>query len=143
MIPDVVQKLRQIFSLEVVLLLLWIPGVILVFSLIADRKIAGVVAGSVFLTLPLFNIYREKNKTAQDITRLTRVGLSAIFFLLSAMPIFLLRVFNWDKSLDEISVAGVITGRELHSFSNILYMLLIAGYLVANYIDTKNKNGAV
>lgn len=131
--------LAKIFTLEFVVLLLWIPCVIFIFKFIEDRKIAGLVAGAGFLLIPLFNIFRERKTKASTASRLARVTASGLFFLLSAMPIFLYRVFNWDKNLEEISILGVITGRQLHSFSNILFVMMIVIYFVTNLVDARKS----
>ena len=129
--------LSKVFTLEFIVLLLWIPCVIFIFKFIQDRKIAGLVAGAGFLAIPLFNIYRERKSSAETSSRLTRVAASGLFFLLSAMPIFLYRVFNWDKNLEEISIFGLMTGRQLHSFSNILFVAMILVYFVTNILDAR------
>ena len=129
--------LSKVFTLEFIVLLIWIPCVIFIFKFIQDRKIAGLVAGAGFLAIPLFNIYRERKSTAETSSRLTRVAASGLFFLLSAMPIFLYRVFNWDKNLEEISIFGLMTGRQLHSFSNILFVAMILVYFVTNILDAR------
>lgn len=129
--------LAKVFTLEFLLLLLWIPCVIFIFKYVQDRKLAGLVAGAGFLVLPIFNIYRERKSTASGVSRLTRVTASGLFFLLSAMPIFLFRVFNWEKRLEEISIFGIMSGRQLHSFSNILFVAMILVYFVTNIIDAR------
>ncbi|AZZ35887.1 hypothetical protein CIK05_03450 [Bdellovibrio sp. qaytius] len=129
--------LKQIFTLELLVLLLWVPCVIIIFKFIQDRKIAGLVAGTGFLFIPLFNIFRERLSLANSSSRLARVFASGVFFLLSAMPIFLFRIFNWDKSLEEISIFGILSGRQLHSLSNILFVGMILVYLITNIVDAK------
>ncbi len=129
--------LKQVFTIELLVLLLWIPCVIFIFKFIQDRKIAGLVAGAGFLLIPVFNIFRERKSTASSSSRLARVFASGAFFLLSAMPIFLFRVFNWEKSLEEISIFGALSGRELHSLSNILFVVMIAVYFLTNILDAK------
>lgn len=130
----------KIFTLEFVLLLVWIPCVIFIFKIIEDRKVAGLVAGAGFLGLPIFNITREIKKTTSKMPKLSRVVVSAIFLLVSALPIFLYRVFNWDKNLEDISILGVLTGRQLHSYSNILFMAMILVYFITNILEAKNQN---
>lgn len=143
MISDKFQKigwlhtLSKIFTLEFLVLLLWIPCVIFIFKFIQDRKIAGLVAGTGFLAIPIFNMYRERKSQVSTASRLSRVAASGLFFLLSAMPIFISRVFNWDKNLEEISIFGVMTGRQLHSFSNILFVAMILVYFVTNILDAR------
>jgi len=129
--------LKQVFTIELLVLLLWVPCVIFIFKFIQDRKIAGLVAGAGFLLIPVFNIFRERKSTSSSATRLARVFASGVFFLLSAMPIFLFRVFNWEKNLEEISILGMLSGRELHSLSNILFVAMIAVYFVTNILDAK------
>lgn len=129
--------LKQIFTIELLVLLVWIPCVIFIFATIQDRKIAGLVAGAGFLLIPVFNIFHERKSGASSSSRLSRVFASGAFFLLSAMPIFLFRVFNWEKSLEEISIFGILSGRELHSLSNILFIVMIVVYFVTNILDAK------
>lgn len=129
--------LKQVFTIELLVLLLWIPCVIFIFKFIQDRKIAGLVAGAGFLLIPVINIFRERKSTASLASRLGRVFASGVFFILSAMPIFLFRVFNWEKSLEEISIFGMLSGRELHSLSNILFVVMVAVYFVTNILDAK------
>lgn len=131
--------IAKIFTLEFLILLLWIPCVIFIFKFIEDRKTAGLVAGAGFLALPLFNIFRETKSKASTASRLARVIASGLFFLLSAMPIFLYRVLNWDKNLEEISILGIMTGRQLHSFSNILFVTMILVYLATNIVELKKS----
>lgn len=131
--------LTKVFTLELLVLLLWIPCVIFIFKFIQDRKIAGLVAGAGFLAIPLFNIYRERRSVAPESSRLARVAACGVFFLLSAMPIFLYRVFNWEKNLEEISILGIMTGRQLHSFSNILFIAMIIVYFLTNILDVRKK----
>lgn len=130
--------LKNIFTIELVILLLWIPCVIIIFRFIQNRKIAGLVAGTGFLLIPIFNLYREReylNLHSHTSSRLVRVFASAVFFLLSAMPIFLFRVFNWEQSLEEISIFGILSGRQLHSLSNFLFVGMILIYLITNIGD--------
>ena len=131
--------LKQSFTIELLILLLWIPCVIFIFKFIQDRKIAGLVAGAGFLFIPVFNIYRERLSKTPAVTRLVRVSASGIFFLLSAMPIFLFRIFNWDKSLEDISIFGILSGRQLHSLSNILFVGMILVYFVTNIVDAYHR----
>ena len=129
--------LKQIFTVEFLILLLWIPCVIFIFKFIDDRKIAGLVAGTGFLFIPVINIFRERlNRNAHPSSRLARVFASGAFFLLSALPIFLFRVFNWEKNLEDISIFGILSGRQLHSLSNIIFVGMVLVYFVTNIIDT-------
>lgn len=138
--------LKNVFKVELMILLLWIPCVIIIFKFIQDRKIAGLVAGAGFLFIPIFNVYRERlNLHSNTSSRLARVFASGVFFLISAMPIFLFRVFNWEQSLEEISIFGILSGRQLHSLSNFLFVGMILIYLITNIGDVikAKKNGAV
>ena len=129
--------LKQIFTVEFLILLLWIPCVIFIFKFIDDRKIAGLVAGTGFLFIPVINIFRERlHRNAHPSSRLARVFASGAFFLLSALPIFLFRVFNWEKNLEDISIFGILSGRQLHSLSNIIFVGMVLVYFVTNIIDT-------
>jgi hypothetical protein len=145
MFSENVQKIRRsIFTLPFFLLLIWIPCVIFIFATITDRRVAGLVAGIGFIFIPLFNIFNECRSKVFSKLSISRITVSVLFVSVSALPIFLFRVFNWEKSLEEISIFGLITGRDLHHLSNKLYIVMLSVYLLTNIIQmTKNKNGAV
>lgn len=130
------KSLKIVFSIELLVLLVWIPCVIFIFKFIQDRKIAGLVAGAGFMLIPIFNIFREKYSKFSRTSRMSRVIASSLFLLLSAMPIFFYRILNWDKNLEEISIFGLLTGRQLHSMSNVLFLMMLLVYLVSNLLDS-------
>jgi len=105
----------------IVVLLLWIPVVGLLFATIPEKKVASVVAGTGFLILPLLVLFAEFTKVEKS---KVVIFFTTVFFLFSALPIFLLRVLNWSRDFSELSLLGV-PADFLHRSANILYLLMV------------------
>ncbi len=108
--------------------------VILFFKFIPERKWAALCAGTLFLTGPLFVLITEF-KVQLLFKSFSTYG--ALFFLgLSAIPIFFLRITNWDQAFESLSLFG-FSGPELHHISNYLFyfmlMTFVADSMLANY----------
>jgi hypothetical protein len=109
--------------------LLVIVGVTLIFKLAEDRQIAATEAGTLFVLLPLLLGFKER-KVAGFRRKSFYVGL-AQFWLLFALPIFLLRILNWNVPFAELSVLG-IPGETMHRYSSSSYMIMM-GFTIWNY----------
>lgn len=131
--------LTYVFSIDFLILLLWIPCVIFIFKFIEDRRFAGFIAGVGFLLIPIMNIYRELKGSTPTTFKTVKVFASATFLLLSALPIFMLRLLNWNKNLEDISILNMITGRELHLASNFLYIAMLIVIFISNCLVYKNR----
>lgn len=109
------------------------------FKVIPERKIAALSAGALFLLTPLVVLFFEYQAKAL-MKRMSSYG-AAIFLLLSAIPIFYLRVANWSDDFTSLSLAG-ITGPELHQLSNKIFMLMLVCFLVDAFREQMKKQKA-
>jgi hypothetical protein len=107
-----------------------IIGVVFIFKLNSDVKLASVQAGTLFVLLPLVLGALEYKKS-----KLTRVsfyfGLLQ-FWIFFALPILGLRLMNWEVPFNELSFMGV-PGATLHQYANHSYMVMMA-LTLWNYI---------
>lgn len=120
-----------------VALLLWIPVVGLLFATIPEKKVASVVAGSGFLILPLLILFAEffaKEEKSKIV-----IFFTTVFFLFSALPIFLLRVLNWSQDFSELSIIG-IPAEFMHRTANFLYLLMVIAVGIEIYRERKAKS---
>lgn len=109
------------YSYQFLILILWVVGVGLLFKFSPDRQVAGAMAGIVFIGIPLVLLASELRRSPKHMYQVVTVS---VFLLLSALPIFLLRVLNWGTDFNELSLLGV-TGPQLHKLSNVLYIAMI------------------
>jgi hypothetical protein len=108
------------YKFQLICFIVWIFVVILLFKFISERQVAAAIAGSGFIILPTFCLMQELR------TRRNRVylGTLIIFLVFSALPIFLLRIFNWGVDFNTLSLFGV-EAQTMHKYSNYLYMLMV------------------
>lgn len=108
------------YKKQIGLLVLWVIAVIFIFKIISDKQMAALLAGIGFLLLPSLFLYfefkNEKNKI--------HVAALLLFLFCSAIPIFLLRIFNWGVDFKSLNLLGIPAGA-LHLSSNFLYILVI------------------
>lgn len=101
--------------------------VMAIFRLIADRNLAGAVAGSVFFFSTLAVLLTEW----MQVRRPTWAFYGAIgFFVLSVLPILFLRAATWGQPFNE-AVAFGISGQFLHQTSSWIYF----GFLIAIFVS--------
>lgn len=112
--------------------LLTIPAVIIIFKLIADRKIAALVAACFFIIIPAVALWK--------ITDTSKIFTAAHwqFLVLFALPIFILRITHWSQEFDTIEFMGVAAA-SLHKYSNISFGVMLAGAALELYRTTANK----
>lgn len=110
---------------QIILLIVWIIVVMLLFRLIPDRQMAATFAGAGFILLPVVFLISEL-KNARHGLHLFTLG---FFLVVSAFPIFGLRILNWGVEFDSLSIIG-IQAHFLHKISSYIYMLIVlsAGY---------------
>lgn len=109
------------YSYQLLILILWVVGVGLLFKFSPDRQVAGAIAGLFFIGIPLVLLVSELRQAHKHWYQLVTVG---VFLIVSALPIFLLRVLNWGTEFNDLSLLG-ITGPQLHKLSNVLYIAMI------------------
>ncbi|MBX3018930.1 MAG: hypothetical protein KF767_13675 [Bdellovibrionaceae bacterium] len=112
---------------------------IFIFKIIEDRKVAGVVAGALFLEIGLLTMFLEW-KWGRKWGSLA-FWAAAIFFLGSAVPVMGLRLTHWEMAFDDIQWLGV-TGRQLHQMGNGTYMAMLLMAVVEGLRDRWALRGA-
>ena len=116
-----------------------LPIIILIFKFIEDRKTAALLAGSLFILICVGTFWWEGRERKFQAKFFWVGGLQ--FFILFAVPIFLLRLTHWDLPFGEIAV-GPIRAADLHMLSNKSYMLWMLTTVFESYrsvLRTKNK----
>jgi hypothetical protein len=102
-----------------VIQLLIVFTVIKIFQLVEDRKVAAMIAASLFLSFPLWVFISELR-----FKRYVYWGHFQFFFLF-ALPIFLSRIMYWDQDFQNIRAFGVIPASLIHKYSNYSYILMM------------------
>jgi predicted ferric reductase len=121
-------RYRNYLSLEAAVIVL----VILCFKLIPDKQTASVITSLLFLGSSLGILYWE-SKFAGYLRRPSFWGVIT-FLVLSAIPVFGLRLVYWDLPFEQIEVAG-FTGPQLHQFSNIVFLVMLVAFFVDSYTE--------
>ncbi|MFZ3231925.1 MAG: hypothetical protein WA160_17085 [Pseudobdellovibrio sp.] len=129
---------KLVYRTELAFVMIWIPIVILIFQLIPEKRIASVFAGIGFIFLPLAFIAFEFSKIKTGRTSLVHLGISIEFLFLSSLPIFLLRVMNWNSEFNNLELFGV-SANSFHRFSNLNYMILIVSTSYMAFKELRNE----
>ncbi len=117
-------------------MLSWIFVVMLLFRIIPDKKVASVVAGFGFVMIPVLVFMQQWQQLKREIFILIP---TLVFFVFSALPIFLLRILNWDREFKDLSVMGV-SSDFLHRSSNVLFIVMVVAVGFAVYRGRKQNN---
>lgn len=119
-----VHEMRQKrFLTYLVVQALVIVGVVLLFKIITDVKVASTLAGLLFVGLPVaLGIYEWKR---EGFAHQSFFGGLLQFWVLFALPILGLRLLNWDHAFGDLSFLGV-PGPVLHKYANHSYLLMMA-----------------
>lgn len=112
---------RFLFYLLVQILV--IVAVVLIFKYNSDVKIAATLAGALFVLMPVILTSIETRWTGFQ-KKIWFFGMLQ-FWVLFAVPILSLRVFNWEADFETLSFWGV-PGPALHYWANKSYMLMMA-----------------
>lgn len=120
-------------------LLVWMFLVILFFKYIPSKEIASVVAGVGFVTWPTLFLIYEWNQRPKNKVYILSLG---VFLNLCALPIFLLRIFNWGDEFASLSLLG-IPASKLHSISNFLFLAMMVVALVSYFKEKKSEKGPI
>lgn len=124
------------YLVQAAILTVWAVIVIFLFKFIEARKVAAAIAGLGFVVLPSIFLFLELLK--MQVQKL-HVASLIIFLVLSAFPIFSLRLYYWSEDFSSLSVFGVST-TVMHNLSNKLYVLLLGSAIYHAY---KNKKADV
>lgn len=123
-------RLKKFVTL--ILALVWIVIVAILFKTISDPRIAGVIAGLGFFSLPLF-IFRQQ-KQAPCVCRI----LTLQFWILFAVPILFSRLLFWEQDFKSFTFFGVFTGDQWHKFSTSSYSLMLLGLVLQLFLEMKS-----
>lgn len=127
---------RNRFSFYLTFQALVIAAVMVIFRVMEDRQIAATIAGSLFVGLPLILMICEFKKEKLN-HKLWFLG-TLQFWVLFALPILGLRIFNWGVDFQELSIFGV-PGTALHQWSSKSYMVWMIITLLTSWKVNKMK----
>lgn len=111
--------------------LLVVVFVILIFKVMPEKQPASVVASFLFIGSAL-GVLRYEFKFPNPYRRFS-VWAVIIFLTVSAIPIFLLRIFNWGVDFNELTLLG-LTGAQMHKVSNYFFILMLIGFFIDSYL---------
>lgn len=122
----------KMYFYQMEIFIIWIVVVTLLFKLIPSKQIAGAIAGFGFVLWPTLFFIFELKQSLKDKIYMTVL---AIFLLTNALPIFLLRVFNWGTDFSELNLLGIPAIR-FHGISNVMYLVMMG---MSAWLFFKNK----
>jgi hypothetical protein len=127
-------------SIVLMLQLSTVPIVILIFKLIEEKRVAGLVAGVFFLSLTVgLFLFLRRGKNSQ---MLGTSWFALLFLALVAVPMVYKRATNFDLPFEQIEIWG-ISGPEFHRLSERVFLILVVMTLMdlfrAKYLDLKQK----
>ncbi|MGZ3774701.1 MAG: hypothetical protein ACXVCY_10355 [Pseudobdellovibrionaceae bacterium] len=116
-----------------------IVAVTAIFKVIAERQMAAVIAGFLFVIFPVIMMAYEYRRARLLYFYWYICVLQ--FWIFFALPIFGLRVLNWGIPFDQLSFLG-ISGNILHQWSSKSYIVMFMATLVGWWksIKVKRKN---
>lgn len=113
-----------------------IPIVILVFKSIPDVKVAGVIAGLIFLSVALY-LANEFYKL------LGRTSWAFYFFMvqvfLISFPMLSKRVLNWQLDFNDIEIWGM-SGDQFHQVSTYFFYIVFVVSILDLWRIKKRQN---
>ncbi len=120
-------RFRNYLSIEAFVIVL----VLLSFRMMDDKKIASVFASLLFIGSTLGILYWE-TKFADYRKRPSFWG-PIVFLVFSALPVFLMRVLNWNMDFNDVQVLG-ITGGQMHKASSYVFGLMLVCFFIDSYL---------
>lgn len=121
-----------------------IIAVIIFFRVIPDIKMAALAAATLFISGPLLVLFFEL-KSGSFGRSLSFYG-ALIFFFASSLPIFALRISNWDERFENLSLPSVLggfTGPQLHQVSNYFFLGMVATFALDSLIATSKARAKI
>ena len=125
------------YRYQLLMLLIWIPCVMVLFKIIEERKVAAVFAGAGFLILPCLFLFFEFFSKKKQRSRVL-ILFTGLFLVFSALPIFLLRILNWNADFSQLSILG-ITADQMHKGSNYNYIVMVFAMAYLSYREWTNE----
>jgi hypothetical protein len=111
-----------------------IVAVMLTFKVIESRQIASLVASTIFICTSLGIILFEFQKGWRFMS--AAFWSTTIFFIFLVLPIFILRILNWDVPFAEIEMMGV-KPELLHKLSNQFFTVVLFSYFIDSFRYTR------
>lgn len=126
------KTLKIILGLEVSCLAL-VP---LFFKYIEPKKIAGLVAGSLFLSLGLLCLYYIfRSKRTKNVFFII---FSLVHLFVISIPMLVTRIINFTTDFSELRILGM-QAQEFHSLSHLTFTALILASVAEFYLLKKAK----
>ena len=99
-----------------------------VFRLGLEQRVAGVLAGSVFVLIGLYGVlagYRWPGLMGFRRSRVVVIGLSVGHLMAFALPMLLYRIIHWNEIFSKIEFWG-LAGPEVHAVSTRYFSFWMA-----------------
>lgn len=106
------------------------------FALIPDKQFAATIAGILFVGMPAVLLALEVQRRS-ELHRGIWFFSVLQFWLLFAIPILGLRIFNWNVPFAELSVFG-IPGPTMHQWSSKSYFVMMIATLIFAWRERLN-----
>jgi hypothetical protein len=126
------------YRYQLLILILWIPTVMLIFKMIAEKRAASVFAGIGFVLIPLFFLLQEVLRTKLNKGSKLHLFLCGEFLFISALPILFLRLLNWDADFGQLTLFG-LSSMTHHKLANVNYMFMVISAAYLSYKEWTNE----
>lgn len=127
----------KVYLYQMEVFIIWIFVVTMLFRFVPSKQVAGAIAGFGFVLWPfLFLIYEWKQVERHKFY----IFILSLFLVTMALPIFLLRILNWESDFSDLSLLG-IPAQGFHKASNVLYLAMVATSAVMYFKTRKIEKG--
>lgn len=124
---------------DLVVLALVIPAVTFIFRAVDDRKLAALMAGALFVLVPLaLMLWRLQRPLHGRGAQACWWGGVLSFWLLFALPILGMRLWHWDLPFDQIHFLGV-SGPIWHKTANSGYLVMMALVAMGGWLSSARR----
>jgi hypothetical protein len=129
-------SIKKINYVQMLLMqLVVIVGVVVLFRVIPDRKIASIFTTLLFILLSAIIFYVESTKIEKWKNPLFIC--SGIFLFLIVIPLAVVRFLNWQYDFSELKIWW-IAAPKFHNISNYIFILMIIASLWNLFKSRKN-----
>lgn len=112
--------IRQLFFAQVAAAVL----AAIIFQVGLEPRVAGLIAGSGFVAVGVFGVFRSWPERRNRHLTLAVLGMSLVHLLVVALPMLGFRILNWNEPFSNVAVWG-LSGPEFHSISIRLYCVWV------------------
>lgn len=128
-------RFRNYLTIEALVILL----VIACFHFLPDKKWASVITSFLFIGSTGGILFWESR--FPDYKKRPSYWGAWIFLLVSAFPIFVIRLVYWELPFEQIELLG-LSGPRMHQFSNYVFMIMMICFFADSYRETVNAREA-